>query len=335
MINIAHVTTVIVTYGQRKWMLEKVLDSLELQGVKHVIVVNNGALWPVKSELGLAYNGFVDVIDIETNSGSAIGFKCGIERALDNGAEMIWLLDDDNMPTDDALQKLLTTYNDLLKTKPTEKIALRTTRLTQNHKAATIPLHRIIPRPSSFRGFHILDIPYKLWKRLPFINRIKIENSLPTISLLYAPYGGLIFHRDLISAIGLPNSDFVVYTDDLEFSYRITQTGGEIILVKEATIIELESSWNTLDTFSNGFSSMLCGSSDLRAYYSMRNDVHFFSSIQKRNKLIFFINRLLYVNLLFIFSLIYRKHSRYLILMTAIRDGLDGRLGVNDHFPLQ
>ena len=134
-----------------------------------------------------------------------------------------------------------------------------------------------------------------------------------------------LFHRDLISAIGLPNSDFVVYTDDLEFSYRITQTGGEIILVKEATIIELESSWNTLDTFSNGFSSMLCGSSDLRAYYSMRNDVHFFSSIQKRNKLIFFINRLLYVNLLFIFSLIYRKHSRYLILMTAIRDGLDGR----------
>ena len=45
------VTTVIVTYADRCALLRQVLDAVSGQGVGKVVVVDNGARWPVKDEL--------------------------------------------------------------------------------------------------------------------------------------------------------------------------------------------------------------------------------------------------------------------------------------------
>ncbi|MBN6743142.1 glycosyltransferase, partial [Acidithiobacillus sp. MC6.1] len=100
------VVLVTVTYGSREALLRQVLDAVHHLDIAKVIVVNNGATWPVKTELGKTYLGFVDVVEMGGNTGSAKGFATGMQRAFDLGADYIWLLDDDNCPQLDALSVL-------------------------------------------------------------------------------------------------------------------------------------------------------------------------------------------------------------------------------------
>ncbi len=76
-----------------------------------------------------------------------------------------------------------------------------------------VSAQRINPRANSFHGFHVLDIPYKFWRRAPW-GKPKVREGLPAAVLLQqAPYSGLLLHRDLVATIGLPNPDFALYWD--------------------------------------------------------------------------------------------------------------------------
>ncbi len=329
------ITVVTVTYGDRKTLLLQVLESLPEQRVARIVVVNNGAHWSVQSELAAAYGDFVDVVEMGANTGSAKGFATGIQRALDLGAEYVWLLDDDNRPHGDALLKLLDAYTEAQKTAPRDRLAVVAFRPEhQADVAMGVAADRINPRANSFRGFHVLDIPYKIWRRTPW-RKPKAQGKLPeTVTLDTAPYSGLLFHRDLIQAIGLPNDIFVLYADDLEFTYRITKKGGKIFLVVAAIIDDLESSWNIKANFSNGFVGHLKGAGDFRAYYGTRNSTYVYNTYIKKNSFVFWINRMVYEGLLFLFSVALGERARYQLLREAIKDGLAGRLGMNDRFPL-
>lgn len=329
------VIAVIVTYADRRALVNSVLQTLPEQGVTSVVVVDNGAVWPVREELAAKYGDFVDVIDLGRNTGSAVGFASGIQHALDLGADYIWLLDDDNRPCGHALTKLRDAMAEVAADTPHDRLAVLAFRPEhQADVAAGVPSHRINPRPDSFRGFHILDIPYKIWRRTPW-GRPRVRGQLPaTVVLEQAPYSGLLFHRDLISRIGLPNAAFVLYADDTEFSYRVTEIGGQIRLVTSAVLDDLESSWNTKARFRNGFAGMLRGAGDFRAYYGMRNGAHFDDTHLKRNPFVFWLNRTVYMRLLSLFSVALGQRRRYQLLREAVRDGLSGRLGVNRNFPL-
>ncbi len=329
------ITVVTVTYGDRKTLLLQVLESLQEQRVARIVVVNNGAHWSVQSELTASYGDFVDVVEMGANTGSAKGFATGIQRALDLGTEYVWLLDDDNRPHGDALLKLLDAYAEAQKTTPRDRLAVVGFR--PEHQAGVamgMAAHRINPRANSFCGFHVLDIPYKIWRRTPW-GKPKGQGKLPeTVSLDTAPYSGLLFHRDLIQSIGLPNDIFILYADDLELTYRITKKGGKIFLVVAAMIDDIESSWNIKAHFGNGFVGQLKGTGDFRAYYGTRNSTYFYKNYIQKNPFVFWINRMVYTGLLFLFSVALGERARYRLLREAIKDGLVGRLGKNDRFPL-
>jgi GT2 family glycosyltransferase len=326
---------VTVTYGNRAHFLRQMLDALRSKQVSRVVVVNNGAAWPVKAELTAAYSDFVDVVDMGVNTGSAKGFATGIQRALDLGAEYIWLLDDDNRPHSNTLQILHKAYSDALKCTPGDRLAVVAFRPDhQADVAMGVATHRINPLVNSFRGFHYRDIPYKIWRRTPW-GRPKVRGALPaTVRLDTAPYSGLLFHRDLIEAIGLPDENFVLYADDTEFTYRIARSGGSTLLVTSALLDDLESSWNVKKRFSNSLVGMLKGDGDLRAFYCMRNGVYFDSVYLKRSSVVFGVNRIIYMSLLFLFAMASNKRERFGLLRRAVADGLSGRLGVNERYPL-
>ena len=300
-----------------------------------VVVVDNGAAWPVSEDLTAGHGDFVDVIDMGRNTGSAVGYASGIQHALDRGADYIWLLDDDNRPRGDTLQKLQEAFGEAAAATPRDRLAVLAFRPEhQADVAAGVPLHRVNPRPNSFRGFHVLDLPYKIWRRTPW-GRPRVRGQLPaTVVLEQAPYSGLLFHRDLISLIGLPDAEFVLYGDDSEFSYRVTEVGGQIRLVTSAMLDDLERSWNVKARFNNGFAGMLRGAGDFRAYYGMRNGAYFDTTHLKQNGFVFWLNRTAYMRLLALFSVPLGQRSRYRLLREAVRDGLSGRLGVNRKFPL-
>lgn len=329
------VVLVTVTYGEREHLLRQVLDAVRDMDLSRVVVVNNGAAWPVEAELTDAYHDFVDVVEMGKNTGSAKGFSTGIQRALDLGAEYVWLLDDDNRPRSDTLQKLCDAYSTAVSSTPCDRLAVLAFRPEhQADVAMGVATHRINPRANSFRGFHVLDIPYKIWRRTPW-GKPRVRGEMPAmVSMDQAPYSGLLFHRDLIKSIGLPNADFVLYADDSEFTYRIAKKGGRTILVTAAMLDDLESSWNVKARFSNGFVGNLKGVGDFRAYYGTRNGVYFDTLSVKKNGFVFWVNRAVYMMLLFLFSIVLRKGERYQLLREAVNDGLSGRLGLNARFPL-
>ena len=334
-INPGQVTVVTVTYGERQHLLEPVLRAALAQQVRKIIVVNNGASWDINAlAIGIGPNA-IEVLDMGTNTGSARGCSAGIAQAMEAGAELIWLLDDDNKPTNSALSVLLAEYVRLREKRAADQLAVLAFRPEQQTTLAMGGAqNRINPRRSSFHGFHILDVPYKLWRRTPWGKR-RIKEALPrTLNLDVAPYGGLLFHRLLIDKIGLPRADFVLYGDDTEFTYRITRSGGQIVLVTGAMLEDLEPSWNAKQRFGNSFSALLCGSGDFRAYYSMRNCTFFDAHCLPHNRYMFWINRQIYMMIISLFSLIKGQDERHRLLVQAVNDGFTEHLGVNKEFPL-
>lgn len=337
MLNDRLVSTCIVTvtYGDRKHLLEQMIEGGLGQGLTRFVVVNNGAQWDV-SELKLMFPDLdLEIVDMGSNKGSAAGFAAGIQRAYDLGVEYIWLMDDDNCPQIGCLDELLHVYARESQTTPADRLAVLAFRPEhQADVAMGVATHRINPRANSFRGFHVLDIPYKIWRRTPW-GKPRVRGALPaTVALDMAPYSGLLFHRDLIQSIGLPNADFVLYADDSEFTYRIAKKGGRTLLVTAAMIDDLESSWNIKARFGNSFIGNLKGADDFRAYYSMRNGVYLDTISMRKSGFVFWVNRVVYMMFLFLFSIALGKRERYHLLREAVDDGLSGRLGVNKAFPL-
>ena len=334
--NIPKVTVVTVTYGERRALLRQVLDALPSQGVSRAVVVDNGARWPVKDELAAAYGDFVDVVEMGRNTGSANGFGAGIRRALETGAEFIWLLDDDNRPAPDCLAALTAAYQDLRGQHPADLLAVLAFRPEhQADVAAGVPLRYVNPRRNSFRGFHVLDIPYKFWRRTPW-GRPSASGGLPArVDLGVAPYSGLFFHRTVAERFGLPRADFVLYADDHEYTQRLTYAGGKIKLITQAVIKDLECSWSVRKGRRTSFTILLTQGSDLRAYYSTRNGVYLDAYYRVNNQATFVFNRQVYLAALAVMTLRHGQFNRYRLLRTAITDGLTARLGINPYFPIK
>lgn len=329
------VTVVTVTYGERRALLRQVLDALPAQGVSRAVVVDNGAHWPVKDELAAAYGDFVDVVEMGRNTGSAAGFGAGIRRALETGAEFIWLLDDDNRPAPDCLAALRSAYQDLRGQHAADLLAVLAFRPEhQADVAAGVPLRYVNPRRNSFRGFHVLDIPYKFWRRTPW-GRPSASVGLPArVDLVIAPYSGLFFHRAMAERFGLPRADFVLYADDTEFTYRLTHAGGRIALITTAPIEDMESSWNVRQHQGSSFGVLLGQGSDMRVYYGTRNGVYFDAHCRAHDRLMFTLNRWVYMAALAALAGTGGQRARLKLIQKAVRDGLAGRLGMQARFPL-
>lgn len=331
----APITVVSVTYGYRQHFLCKMIEGCQAQGVTHFVIVNNGAHWDVHSLVASYPDIDVHIVDMGGNKGSAAGFAAGIQGALDQGAELVWLMDDDNCPREGSLSTLLDAYTNAAECTDRQKLAVLAFRPEhQADVAMGVSEGRINARPNSFRGFHVLDIPFKIWRRTPW-GKPRVKDSLPSgVSVHQAPYSGLLFHRDVIQAIGLPNEDFVLYADDNEFTWRIHERGGRIILVTDALLDDLESSWNIKDRFGNSFAGMLKGEGDFRAYYGMRNGVYFDTKRCMKSAVMLWVNRTVYMSILFAFSRLYKEPERYRLLREAVRDGAAGKLGLDNRFPL-
>jgi hypothetical protein len=99
-------TLVTLTYGDRFNFLHTLVSrSLESPLIDRVIIVSNASTSPLET-LRKTWPDQVSVIYMHHNSGSARGYSVGIQAALDAGAEHIWLMDDDNAPTINAIATL-------------------------------------------------------------------------------------------------------------------------------------------------------------------------------------------------------------------------------------
>ena len=123
------VCVVIVTYGDRINFLSKVISKcIEEDKVKKIYIVDNNSSCN-KFFFDRIKTNKIEWIKLNSNTGSANGYHVGIKYAYEtSNCDLIWLLDDDNLPEENALNELLYEYNNKLLLNKNTIIALQSKR---------------------------------------------------------------------------------------------------------------------------------------------------------------------------------------------------------------
>jgi GT2 family glycosyltransferase len=334
------VCVVTVTYGDRRRVLERVvcrlLDVAESTPELHsILIVDNGSTGLTKEYLQhLAELPNCEIATLEENLGSAVGFGTGLDRGQDAGCDYIWLLDDDNLPDQDALQILVSHVRRY--GCETAFLSLRKDRQEYSAIANGRNVDSFADE-NSFLGFSVIGTV----RRLLGIPPEPVESEYGLIPLPYGPYGGLFLPTCLLPLLGRPRTDYYIYGDDHEFTYRLRRLQIPLLLAPPSVVRDIETSWSKDQSVTNNrFHSLqvpeaLDENSALRFYYSTRNRIHFETEYRVTNWVEYWLNASIKAFALFCFSTVrslvlwdFSPLRSLSIALRAVSDGASGRLGL-------
>ena len=150
----------------------------------------------------------VEVLRLAENAGGAGGFHAGLERAHATGAEWAWLMDDDTIPRPDALERLL---------RPDDPGAIL---------RASVAVWRD-------GRLHPMNVPGLERERVEPLIEAAPERLLP---LRTATFVSLLVHRSAVDRFGLPEARYFIWSDDIEYTARVTRGGGRMVLVTDSVV---------------------------------------------------------------------------------------------------
>jgi GT2 family glycosyltransferase len=277
------------------------------------------------------------VVRWANNRGSSAGFAKGIETALKSDCTFIWILDDDNQPQAGALDCLQRFWRERSRA-TTDRRAVALTSFRKDRPNFVQALVRgipslIYPPMNSFAGFHLAGLWGKLRERL--WRAAATAESVPVAGRLDAcAYGGLYCHRDLLLRIGLPDPAYVLYADDFAYTRQITTAGGEIWLLRDSEIVDLESSDYLPTKKSLLYHSVFDSRRDAAVYYGFRNTIYFGRRYRVDSPGIYLVNKILFLTLMLAMGLLRGQGHRIRVLWQAMHDGECGHLGYREQYPL-
>lgn len=298
---------VTVSYGARTKFLARQAAMLAGEAaVREWIVVANGNGGLVRAA-GLKR--VPRIVELAQNGGSAVGFGAGIAAALDDPAiGRVLLLDDDNLPGPGVIDGLLALGGDA--------VAAYRARL---HWAEARGI--AARRADSCLGFHLLDLPGKVWRRAAGAPAVRARVTMPG-----AGYGGLMVSRGLVGRIGLPDPQFVLYADDTEWTMR----AGGVGLATGLLVEDMDRGEAAAGGF--GLLRWLDIAEAFRLFYGARNETFLDTHRLRRSRVVYALNRAAVLGLLWLFSP--GRRRQFALLREAMAAGEAGRLGVDERFPL-
>jgi len=323
---------VVVTYADRFALCAQVVRALIAEEVGKIVIVDNASSARSRAALkclALECGERVELVNLESNAGSAGGYGAGLHLARSYAIfEFVWLLDDDNVPEPGALGELHRTRIELEKVGFDHRLALLS--LRDHHpgmKAVARGLSPSLVFPSSsFLGFDIASFFPKVFGRLKLnLFRAQIANS--PVTLPFCSYGGMLLSTAVLDQLGYPDERLFVYADDTELTFRLRQLGGLIMLVPTSRVRDIGISWNEVEKAGNGLTRLLLADSDFRVFYSVRNCVFFESRLWARSHFRYLLNRWTFMSIALVASAFLLRTKRMTLIRRAVRDGEGGRLG--------
>jgi len=204
------VFAIVVTYN-RKQLLIQCLSALakQTQPLSKIIIVDNASTDGTLQELhhsGLLENPCMQLLSLEQNTGGAGGFSTGMKYAFEQGADYVWMMDDDAMPHLNALEELM-------------KYA------TPQHIFASLAVHE------QQISWEMTVKTGDIWQATH--NPADILEKMEVYSL---PFLGFMIHREMVEKIGLPDTAFFIAADDTEYCLRAKQAGSKLFLAGRSLI---------------------------------------------------------------------------------------------------
>lgn len=193
------VVAVVVTYN-RKDLLKICLQKLiEQKGIStDIYVVDNASNDGTAEMVYELYN--VPVVfyyNTGSNLGGAGGFEYGVKKAVEAGYKYVWLLDDDTLVENNALTELFNADRKL------------------NGNWGWLSSVAYWTDGSYCQA--------NVQKKNIFIRLKSKDYSKPIIKATMASFVSLLVKADVIRELGLPIGEYFIWTDDYEFTGRISQ----------------------------------------------------------------------------------------------------------------
>ena len=158
-------------------------------------------------------------IRMKENTGGAGGFHEGVKRAYEMGYDWLWLMDDDTVPEEDALEKL----HDHCAEENVYALAC----VVKDADGAIQLLHR---------GYFNLKNVFPLIQEPLSADAYSKQDS---IEIDFASFVGVLIHSSVIKEVGFPKKEFFSQHDDLEYFMRLKKV-GKVLLITNSIVIHKE-----------------------------------------------------------------------------------------------
>ncbi|MEP1034353.1 glycosyltransferase [Ekhidna sp.] len=313
-----NITVVILTYGGRKYIYQ-VLEYLKSKKqIRDIVIVSNGLVFSPPNYI----EEYCHVINNKNNIGSSAGYLLGLDKAKKLNNEFTWLLDDDNLPDEDALDELLKVWEKNRFTEAANPVALQCYRTSQFafkkfHDNVELDL---LPYRDSFMCFHFRKLPRMIFNRLnPSLFAKRMNPTLQHANAAF--YGGLFVETKTLLKIPAPNTNYFMYVDDLEFTNNIKKCGGAIFIASNCVINDLDFSLDLEMKRKILYHPLLDFSTNMKAFHYSRNIYHFTKSHLITNHFVYKINKAIFFCIIKTFSIIRSKNYRFKVFLSGIRSG--------------
>ena len=200
------VVAVVVTWNRRDLLAES-LAAVESQTLpaSGVVVVDNASTDGTAQLLADRYGGRdgFEIVALTRNTGGAGGFAAGIERGLTLEADLVWLLDDDTVPTPTAAEMLVRAWE----TYPGEtRPAVLASRVLWTD-GRDHPMNTPRPKPGASAAER---------------RAAARVGALPVRS---ASFVSVMADATVVRDRGLPVADYFLWNDDFEYTTRLIRYG--------------------------------------------------------------------------------------------------------------
>jgi GT2 family glycosyltransferase len=311
-----NVYAVTVTYGNRFEFVQKLVDRVLASNVQKVVIVDNGSPEDNKRKLAALAHQFrskIILLTLDNNYGSAGGFHRALRVAESQSeCEYIWLLDDDNLPAENALEVLLSSYRELGESC---LVSLRKNRTVYRKTNNDLDVKRKFKSYNSFINYSL-----RHWLMRKFYYSLKRKKN-DVISIPYGPYGGMFFPKHFLKTIGYPNEEMFLYMDDHEFSHRMIKSGWKIYLIRKSVVEDMETSWVGQKKYKMFSRFMVVVDGDeMKTYYLFRNCMFFERRFYITNQVEYAINRFFYKAIFYTLCKLNGKPERIALFRKASAD---------------
>lgn len=207
---VSMIATVIVTYN-RLALLRKALAAHAAQTLQpaRLLIVDNASTDGTREMLaaeGWLGRPGVELLTLPENTGGAGGFAAGMQHAFDNGAQWVWMMDDDAEPHPDALAELM----------------------------------RVATDPKQVYGSLAVCGDETSWLTtvlVPPLGEVDRPDDVPACAEVQSlPFLGFLIHRDLVARIGLPDAGYFIAADDVEYCVRAQRAGARVMMAGKSRI---------------------------------------------------------------------------------------------------
>jgi GT2 family glycosyltransferase len=210
---VLNVQAVVVAYNRRS-LLAEALTAITSQSrpIDSLHVIDNASTDGTST---MVAEQFPDAVlhTLPTNTGGAGGFAAGIAFALAAGADLVWLMDDDTVPSPTALEELLRAYDAYPGTRPAGVASKVVWTDGRDH-----PMNTPRARPGASR------------------DTLSAATTVGCVPVRSASFVSFLVEAGAVRSVGLPEADFFLWNDDFEFSTRLLR--DRVGLYCPASVVE-------------------------------------------------------------------------------------------------